>query len=173
MWIYLPCGFFSVVKPEPSNANEPDNRLMVRARVAEDLDNLRALFIPELSPTRKTPSRDYLFRAFCTSEEYARGMYMVAMSIDYTNFKDEVKKADPDRARLYMGVWSDMINVQEHYHPKESSYLTGSPTPSTKVSTKRQKQLNIHNYLEANFDIVPGQYGYNIVKRKVSPKKKK
>ena len=85
MWLYTTCGFFSVVE----DRQEPD-RLVVRARVRGDLDNLREQYLPELGPTIDTPERDYQHRAYVGREDFARGLAALAMDLHQNNFKESV-----------------------------------------------------------------------------------
>jgi hypothetical protein len=107
MWLFAPTGFFSVVK------NSAGSGLMVRARVAADLDSLREL-MPQLSATVAWPNRDYPYRAFISHESFAEGMMAMVMSIDYGNFKNEVMKSQGmAREQLYHKVWDVMYDAEE------------------------------------------------------------
>jgi hypothetical protein len=65
MWLFTPFGFFSIVKQEGFEG------LCIRARVREDLDNLRRDYLPELSETVDTPEADYHFRAYAPAAAVA------------------------------------------------------------------------------------------------------
>ncbi len=107
MWIFSRKGFFSVVE----DAQDP-SRLVVRARVAADLDALRA-DVPDLSPTITTPARDYPYRAFCSRDGMAAGLAKQVLEIDYANFKREVERVQGlPRERLYAQVWSVMSSAE-------------------------------------------------------------
>jgi hypothetical protein len=108
MWIMTPLGFFSIVQ---ANRDE----LMVRARASEDLVRLIAElrdFDDELRPElRETLHADYPFRIIVPREPFAAWFASVLLTIDYTNFKDEVAKTDPLRAhRTYLEIWSVLRN---------------------------------------------------------------
>lgn len=106
MWLLIPEGFFSVVlKPG-------DNSLSVRARVREDLDRLRDAYLPTLSATVETRGGDYRYRAWVSREDLADGMVRLAGAIDYSNFKAEVARRDPDRAHTYGEVWGILGQLQ-------------------------------------------------------------
>jgi len=87
----LPCGFFSLIQ-------KPGSRLLtIRARVASDLDALRANYLPTLSATVLTPQADYGARATATHEEVAAALAKAALDIDYPNFKDAVGRRQGPR----------------------------------------------------------------------------
>ena len=107
MWIFSGAGFVSIVQ----DADQP-TRLWVRARVAADLGELRR-YVPGLSRTTTTPSRDYRYRAFCSREELALGIARLVMEIDYPNFKAAVAARQGwSRERIYADVWSVMANAE-------------------------------------------------------------
>ena len=104
MWLFLPFGFFSITA-------DPDtpNRLQVRARVKEDLDNLRNAYLPELTPTVHLEGHDYPFRGYAPTSDVARAMEAITRGIYYTNFKDQVELVQGrERHMLYLAVWRIM-----------------------------------------------------------------
>lgn len=106
MWIFTPFGFYSVVKKDPKS-----DVLNVRARAREDLIALEEFLGPvkiiELGFT------DYRYRIEVKQETWAKVMAEVTMRLDYSNFKDTVKKRQgADRAGLYSRVWSVMYDLQ-------------------------------------------------------------
>jgi hypothetical protein len=112
MWLFTKVGFFSVVLEEEGNDGD-DARLMVRARVGEDLAKLRSTYAPKLSATVEWPGRDYPYRAFITKEEMAEAMVRITLDIDYGNFKSKVAEEQGyDRAHLYGAVWGVMNNAE-------------------------------------------------------------
>ena len=138
MWIFIRQGFFSVVE----DSQDP-NRLVVRARVAADLNALRA-DVPDLSRTTATPSRDYPYRAFCPREAFAGGIAKIAMEIDYRNFKSEVMRIHgPPREHLYEEVWAIMRQAEtrlvgQHLAPRRPCALPAPQPASTKRSPPRR-----------------------------------
>ena len=101
MWVMMPQGFYSAVKD--------GDRICVRARVLRDLTNLRREFCPELTPATSKIGRhtDYEWRAWCSPDEWARAMARMALSINWTNFKDEVTKRQGwKRHDAYLSVWA-------------------------------------------------------------------
>jgi len=107
MWIFLPFGFFSITK---SKLNE---QMQVRARVREDLDELRGRFLPELGPTVLKAGTDYPYRAFVDKQPLAVAMARIALDIDYSNFKQTVEQRQGlARELLYSRVWSVMLGAE-------------------------------------------------------------
>lgn len=120
MWLLTPIGFFSAVR-KPG-----DSTLTVRARVAGDLDSLRARYLPRLSPVDAHGGTDYPFRARCTQEEWAMALARMALDIDYGNFKSEVaKRQGPARAHVYSKVWSALRSLES------SESAAPAPAPAT------------------------------------------
>ena len=107
MWLFTTRGFYSVVEDH----GDPD-RVLVRARVREDLESLADL-IPALE-VQETPERDYRFRAQVTRDAWAAAATQLAREIDYPNFKDAVRdRQGSDRAHVYSGVWGMLLGLQE------------------------------------------------------------
>lgn len=89
------------------------NCLVVRARVRQDLDDLRARFLPKLTLTRETPDRDYRYRAWCSPAEWAAAIACMAATITYGNFKSEVSRRQGSaREQLYHRVWAVMLDAE-------------------------------------------------------------
>lgn len=83
MWVLSTRGFFSVV------ADEADpSRVLVRARVREDLDRLGELLL-QLEPWHD-PTADYAWRALVDRSEWGHELGVIAGEIDYRNFKKAV-----------------------------------------------------------------------------------
>jgi hypothetical protein len=106
MWLLIPEGFYSIVQ-KPGDQN-----LCVRARVVDDLDRLRASYLPTLSETVETPGGDYRYRAWISRDALAEGMAEIARSLDYPNFKNAVAHRDPNRAHAYGRVWATLGELQ-------------------------------------------------------------
>lgn len=107
MWIFLPFGFFSVVKD-----NDPSGRLAIRARVRADLDELRDRYLPKLSATIQTPHRDYQYRAYATHTAFATAIGRVIRDLDYSNYKEEVERVQGSaRHALYSRIWEVMYHA--------------------------------------------------------------
>lgn len=115
MWLLTETGFYSIVQ------KLGDNHLTVRARVKEDLDNLRTL-VPELGETIENAGTDYPYRARVSKAALAAGMARMITGIGYDNFKEHVYAVQQStalgrlqglrRANVYAGVWSELRRLQ-------------------------------------------------------------
>ena len=107
MWLFTTIGFFSVVE----DADHPDT-LKVRARVREDLEALRQRHLPDLEII-ESDHTDYRYRAFVARDEWAHAAQMLAVGIDYPNFKSAVaERQGHERAARYGRVWATMLGLQ-------------------------------------------------------------
>lgn len=87
--------------------------LTVRARVRQDLDDLRAKYLPDLSPTEFDPQADYHYRAVAARESVALAIANLVRESRYENFKDEVSRVQGDeRAAVYHSVWAALARLQ-------------------------------------------------------------
>jgi hypothetical protein len=115
MWIFTPFGFFSIVQ-KPG-----DTKLTVRARVAEDLDNLRTR-VPGLGETVAGAGTDYRYRATVSPTNLGIGLAQIIRGLDYSNFKTEVhRQQGPARAAAYGLVWGQLLDLGEMARPDKSS----------------------------------------------------
>ncbi len=106
MWLFTKFGFFSVVQ------KDGDRDLTVRARVKEDLENLKDKYLPNMSKIVVGAGTDYPFRAKVSRAELAEAIKQIAMDIDYSNFKDAVNDMQGTaRANTYLRVWSSMLTL--------------------------------------------------------------
>ncbi len=107
MWLFLPCGFYSVVEKSRGDI------LTVRARARADLERLREQWLPELSPTQKGGGTDYPYRATATRAQLAAALGRFVESLGYANFKDEVRRElGGARAHLCSEVWRVMYDAE-------------------------------------------------------------
>ena len=111
MWLITPTGFFSIVqKPTDVAANT----LTVRARVRQDLETLRAQFLPGLGEIQESRNNDYRFRAVAPRAEVAAAMAQMVNTLDYSNVKSQVAKVQgAARAHLYHDVWDVLYRLQK------------------------------------------------------------
>jgi hypothetical protein len=125
MWLFYPkAGFFSIVQ------KSGDADLTVRARVAADLDRLRELYLPTLSPTIAHAGTDYPFRAKASRATFSAAMAKLAEAIDYSNFKNEVAKVGgKKRAAIYSGVWQHLLALEESAPVPAKKPVVTPPTP--------------------------------------------
>ena len=118
MWMFTTIGFFSAVR----DRDQPE-WMSVRARVKADAENLIKVAQPildamhgegaEVLKVTELKGRDYPYRVYLTPDEWALVAAKLTTDIEYTNFKDEVKKTQgKERASLYMGVWSAMYGAE-------------------------------------------------------------
>ena len=105
MWIFTDTGFVSAVADRDNN-----DQLIVRSRDRASLEPLAALDGDQILVGIGS---DYRYRILCSRETFTRWVTEQATAIDYPNFKDEVAKVDPERAAVYMGVWSELRKLQE------------------------------------------------------------
>jgi hypothetical protein len=104
MWIANKYGFFSIVENRFSTGEE--DQLVVRARVEGDLRNLfknkKILFSEE---------SDYAYRVFITRTELSNLMVKFSETLDYSNFKDSIKKNEDqwDKSPYYSRIWHIMF----------------------------------------------------------------
>lgn len=114
MWLIGEDGFVSVV----AHRDRPDH-LLVRARARGDLENFCRVAaedgIDGFDPVGifNLESADYRWRLEVRRDDFAALSEALVRRIDYDNFKNRVKERDPDRAYLYMDVWSDLHRIQE------------------------------------------------------------
>lgn len=105
MWLITTRGFYSVVADR-----HHDGRLLVRARVREDLEALGDL-IPRLR-VEETPERDYRFRISVRRDVWTSAAAALAEEIDYPNFKNAVaERQGPGRAHVYSDVWLRLLGL--------------------------------------------------------------
>jgi hypothetical protein len=110
MWLQTTCGFFSIVeKPEDRGAGT----LTVRARVKKDLEDLKALYIPELTAITTSGNTDYRYRAKASKAAVSAGIGRAVTGIDYSNFKNAVaSRQGQARAAVYHEVWDTLLELQ-------------------------------------------------------------
>lgn len=104
MWMFSREGFFSVVAVNAS-------RVQVRARRRADLVNLRKRGLR--GRILSTPDADYPFRVITTKVLWAKIAASMSHSINYDNFKNEVKRTDTDRAEIYSDVWRVLLALEK------------------------------------------------------------
>lgn len=124
MWFFTPFGFFSAVqKPGTSH-------LTIRARVAADLDRLRATYLPELSATVVGGGTDYPYRARVSHAALGQALARMAQDIHYANFKSEVgKQLGYGRVQVYHQVWEALCALEQSEQPPAAP--TAGTTPRT------------------------------------------
>lgn len=100
MWLFLSNSFLSIVDPKDGS-----NNLRVRARRPGDIERVFPGAV-----VKKTPGRDYLYRAHIERELVAQAIADNIMGINYNNFKDSVR--DTDLHNACNSVWTVMARLQ-------------------------------------------------------------
>ncbi|TWU23669.1 hypothetical protein [Bythopirellula polymerisocia] len=107
MWIFTKHGFFSAVCSRQGNGEHGQpidlNRIMVRARVRDDLETLQKRF-PELladCQIQESADTDYAFRLFLPKVTWVEVVAGLADETDYDNFKSEVAQHQDKAAVAY------------------------------------------------------------------------
>lgn len=100
MWLCFNDGFFSVIE-----SGDDSGALLVRARREGDLQR----YFPGAA-VKRTPGRDYLFRAVIAREDVARVVSEELLGLSYRNFKGSVR--DRSLHDAYAGVWQTMARLQ-------------------------------------------------------------
>src|SRR5687768_4201215 len=99
MWLLTPQGFYSIVA-----YRRDADRLLVRARVREDLQALREQ-IPDLR-IFSDRSADYRWRAVVTRAECVAALAQLAEDLNCDNFESTVaERQGHKRSRVYGHVW--------------------------------------------------------------------
>jgi hypothetical protein len=123
MWLLTQTGLFSAVaydasRPGPAlempvDLSHPDDVLLIRARVEQDLtDMLDALELPR-SKAQSTPGSDYAHRALLTRAEWLRFLSREVEHLDYPNFRARVLQAQGrERHAAYTRAWSAFRMIQ-------------------------------------------------------------
>jgi hypothetical protein len=107
MWLMTNFGFFSIVK------KEGEEHLTVRARVKQDLLNLKERYLPAAGAIEVSDYTDYRFRVRVRREAFAEALREIDLDIDYPNFKNSVAgKQGKARARAYEDVWQRLYSLQ-------------------------------------------------------------
>ena len=115
MWIFSKTGFVSIVEHRQGKGEF----LLVRARVAEDIEELFAGledgFGHEIDPIKIECDRsaDYWYRAKVRRSIVRDAINRRVRELDYdSHFKEAADKGDTLRHRAYMACWSAMNRFQ-------------------------------------------------------------
>ncbi len=106
MWLMTTYGFFSIVR-------KGEQEFHVRARVKEDLERLRAA-AGLTEPVLTTRPADYRYRLVVGQDGIRRIMDILARSITYPNFKEQVGRQPDQKDKLpaYHRIWEIMDRLQ-------------------------------------------------------------
>lgn len=106
MWVFTETGFVSAVRKDST----PDV-ITVRARDRKSLESLAGLAQVEIA---KSPNGDYPYRLFVATEVWAEWVSLVAINVDYDNFKSHVAQTRGyDYAHELSRVWSVMLDTED------------------------------------------------------------
>lgn len=120
MWVIATTGFYSIVR-KPG-----DEQLCIRARVRKDLVDLKKTYLPKLGKIIDTKNSDYRYRAYAGATDVGAALAIMAMDVDYANFKDEVKhRQGQGRASVYMRIWTALLSLQPLRKYEKQGYLRG------------------------------------------------
>lgn len=108
MWMMTTIGFFSIVE-------KPKGVICVRSRVKRDLERFRDAICCH-DPIVKNVMSDYRYRMEMSPRKFEREFYRLAKLITYDNFKNEVKKSNPRREKLYHKVWATLLVIEKEEH---------------------------------------------------------
>lgn len=108
MWLFTKDGFYSVVqKPHQKGTG----MVTVRTRNKDDmLHVIKALGIGT-KHLISDEGTDYEYRIEVNKTQWSEYVTMAIADIEYDNFKHEVEKHDPERAHIYLGVWSTLLRT--------------------------------------------------------------
>jgi hypothetical protein len=108
MWLMSKLGFYSIVQKSPG-------LWQIRSRNRVDLDNLKKA-ANLACPVVLSPANDYPMRLVVGIEGLRAVMGTLTASIDYPNFKSEIKESKHGQKRktsAYMQVWGVMRGVED------------------------------------------------------------
>lgn len=109
MWLATTRGFYSAVEDWDN-----DKVIRVRSRVRADLERLDDLVKGGIrARIEKDVRADYLYRVELTRAEWMRVVALLAIEVDYPNFKTAVEKVQgPRRANIYHRVWAVLLALE-------------------------------------------------------------
>jgi len=110
MWIFSKDGFFSVVQKPHQKSTD---MITVRSRDNKDLLNFMKTVGLEADCLLTTPHADYECRVDIPKLLWAGYLAKCAEEINYDNFKHMIEESDPERAHIYLGVWSAMLKLSK------------------------------------------------------------
>jgi predicted small integral membrane protein len=121
MWVFTKYGFVSIACASKSNGEIDESTVMVRARLRQHLDNLKARFPDtELGKAKILDSvgTDYKYRLVIPKEAWVSILSELAMEQTWSNFKNEaarfarIKKLSDGFVIALHKVWEVMYDLQ-------------------------------------------------------------
>ena len=128
MLIFTRTAFISIV-----NHPQDDRFLVVRARIASDIESL----FPEAEVFEK-PGSDYRFQANVVRDRVSQRIAAQVKEIHYEAFESSVE--DGDRRQAYIQVWSAMYEEQVRRVDAEAKKAI-EPAPSVRVSLEDSENV--------------------------------
>jgi|WetSurMetagenome_2_1015567.scaffolds.fasta_scaffold455993_2 hypothetical protein len=111
MWLVTTFGFFSVVEKPWDRAT---GTLTVRARAREDLEALKARYLPGLGEVAEDEAADYRYRSQAPREQVVDAFARAVREIDYDNFKEAIlSRQGWSRERIYHDAWRAFLAIQK------------------------------------------------------------
>lgn len=111
MQINFPGGWIMPALRPPHTVPPNDERkIQVRARTISHLRRLKERYLPELGDIIELPHTDYEYRAYCTHEQLAQALALMALDIDYVKSKSQAVEQYGDK-QLYEtnnAVWGTL-----------------------------------------------------------------
>lgn len=112
MWLCTKLGFYSIVRKAP-------NEFHVRARCKKDLLTLRKAVSSKIHRRAshweiiRTEPADYRFRMIVSAASFQAIMQLLAMELDYSNFKGVISQTEGQRDKL--GIYTEFHHSMEQW----------------------------------------------------------
>lgn len=116
--------------------------LICRARVQGDIQRFLGPELAKGVKVKRTPDRDYLFRAEISRETAATAAANHVRGVTYPNFKDSVR--NQQRKGVYSRIWSAWLTLQNGvglYGDWAGNYRRQAPAPA-RTSTSDSAQVS-------------------------------
>ena len=118
MWVFSIYGFYSIACATKTDGTPDPDRVMVRSRCKDHLQNLQKR-CPELAGSKllSPPNRDYGYRLIVPKSVWVRALQEIAEEQTWGNFKNEVAQRMGRDGIEYTNalheVWRMMYRLQE------------------------------------------------------------
>lgn len=116
MWLICEYGFYNVVS---QTGDKERGLLTIKARDRRDLEIIRTV-IASATRIEESADADYRFRMKAPKEDVVVLMAAITDRIDYPKTKPRIAELYPDRAMIYLDVWSELCSIQDLYEQKKS-----------------------------------------------------
>ena len=109
MWLCTQFGFYSIVQKRPGEYH-------VRARLKQDLVNLKDLCAMKWTLHRSAPPADYRWRLVVTERDIGQILECLSapVNLEYSNFKSRISTSPDqrDKSHAYGQLWSNLHALQ-------------------------------------------------------------